>query len=160
MQLKLNKEIIMSNSTLIKTFIFAASRETVWSFLTEKDKLAQWFYPATSDLVEGEDYALIREDDDGTQVKQCWGTVLRMDKPNSLVYSFTIEPLNGVLTTVTWRLEETQGGTILTLRHDGIEEAAGEAAIRILLALDKGWDKHADQLRDLITPTFNNECNQ
>jgi len=150
----------MSNSTLIKTFVFAASRETVWSFLTEKDKLAQWFHPATSDFVEGEDYALVREDDDGTQVKQCWGTVLKMDKPDSLVYSFTIGPLNGALTTVTWTLEEIEGGTKLTLQHDGIEEAAGEAAIRLLLALDKGWDKHADQLRDSIAPAVNNECNQ
>ena len=149
----------MSNSTLIKTFIFAASRETVWSFLTEKDKLAQWFHPATSDFVEGEDYALIRENDDGKQVKQCWGTVLRMDKPSELVYSFTIEPLNGALTTVTWTLEETRGGTKLTLQHEGIDQAAGEAALGILLALDKGWDKHADQLRDLMTPTFNSECN-
>jgi len=150
----------MSNSTLIKTFIFAASRETVWSFLTEKDKLAQWFHPATSDFVEGEDYALVRESDDGTQVKQCWGTVLRMDKPNSLVCSFTIEPFNGALTTVTWTLEETVGGTKLTLQHEGIEQAAGEAALGVLLALDKGWDKHVDQLRGLITPVSNNECNQ
>ena len=150
----------MSNATLIKTFIFATSRETVWSFLTEKDKLAQWFHPSISDFVEGEDYALVREDDNGTQVKQCWGTVLRMDKPNSLVYSFTIRPLNGALTTVTWTLKETEGGTILTLQHDGIEEAAGEAAMGMLLALDKGWDKHADQLRDSISPLLNNECHQ
>ena len=149
----------MSNSTLIKTFIFATSRETVWSFLTEKDKLAQWFHPATSDLAEGEEYTLVREDDDGTQIKQCWGTVLHMDKPNSLVYTFTIGPLNGSLTTVTWTLEEVQGGTKLTLQHEGIEEAAGEASIGLLLALDKGWEKHADQLRDLITSAVNSECN-
>ncbi|MFW2440613.1 MAG: SRPBCC family protein [Arenicellales bacterium] len=148
----------MSNSTLVKTYIFATSRETVWSFLTKKDKLAQWFHPATADLVEGEDYALVRVDDDGTQIKQCWGTVLQMDKPNSLVYTFTIEPLNGSLTTVTWRLEEVQGGTKLILQHDGIEEAAGEASISLLLALDKGWDKHADQLRNLIIPSVNSEC--
>jgi len=150
----------MSNSTLIKTYIFATSLETVWSFLTEKDKLATWFHPATSDFVEGEDYALIREDENGAQISQCWGTVLKMDKPNSLVCSFTVEPLNGALTTVTWTLEEIQDGTKLTLRHEGIEEAAGEAAIRLLLALDKGWDKHVDQLRDLLMATFNHECSQ
>lgn len=149
----------MPDTTLTKTFIFAASRETVWSFLTKKDKLAQWFHPATADLVEGEDYALVREDDDGTQVKQCWGTVLRMDKPETLVYSFTIAPLNGAMTTVTWTLEEIKDGTKLTLQHEGIEDAAGAGAMGLLLALDKGWDKHVDTLRNSITSTFNSECN-
>jgi len=150
----------MPNTTLVKTFIFAASRETVWSFLTEKDKLALWFHPATSDLVEGEDYALVREDDHGELIKQCWGSVLKMDKPNLLVYSFTVTPLNGALTTVTWALEEIQDGTKLTLQHEGIGEAAGEAAMKMLLALDKGWDKHLDALRDSMTSTFNSECSQ
>ncbi len=150
----------MSSTTLTKTFIFAASRETIWSFLTEKDKLAQWFHPATSDFVEGEEYALVKENDKGIQVKQCWGTVLQMDKPNTLVYSFTIEPLDGALTTVTWILEEIQGGTKLTLQHEGIAEAAGETAMGLLLALDKGWDKHVDTLRNSVTSSFNSECSQ
>ena len=55
----------MSNTTIIKTCFFSAPRETVWSFLTEKDKLAQWFHPATADLAMGEDYALVRENDKG-----------------------------------------------------------------------------------------------
>ena len=80
----------MSNTTLSKTTLFDAPPETVWSFLTEKDKLAQWFHPATADLVEGEDYALVSEDENGKQTKLCWGTVLKMDKPNTLIYSFTI----------------------------------------------------------------------
>ena len=141
----------MSNTTITKTFFFAASRETVWSFLTEKDKLAQWFHPATTDLAEGQDYALVRKEEDGSEVKQCWGTVLRMDKPTSLVYSFTVGPLNGAMTTVTWILEEIPSGTQLILKHEGIAEAAGEAAMGLLLALDKGWDKHLDTLRNSIT---------
>ena len=149
----------MSNTTLTKTFIFAASRETVWSFLTEKDKLAQWFHPATADFVEGQDYALVREDDNGSEVKQCWGTVLQMDKPNVLVYSFTIKPLNGAMTTVTWTLEAIPNGTKLTLKHEGIGEAAGEAAIGLLLALDEGWDKHIDALRHLIKSAHTSGCN-
>jgi len=44
--------------TLIKTYFFSVPRETVWSFLTEKDKLAEWFHPSTADLVENEDFAL------------------------------------------------------------------------------------------------------
>lgn len=150
----------MSNTTLTKTFIFGAPCETIWSFLTEKDKLALWFHPTTSDLVEGEDYALVKEGDNGEQVKLCWGTVLRMDKPSTLVYSFTIAPLNGAMTTVTWQLEEIHDGTKLTLLHEGIGEAAGEAAMAMLLALDKGWDKHIDLLRNSIPSKFNSKCSQ
>lgn len=154
----------MDNTTLIKTFVFAASREIVWSYLTEKDKLALWFHPATANLVEGEDYALVRHTDDGAEVKQCWGKVLKMDKPNLLVYSFTVGPLNGAMTTVTWTLEEAKDATKLTLKHEGIGEAAGDAATGLLLALDKGWDDHVDCLRNNInaTPTQNpadSSCN-
>lgn len=147
-----------SSTTISKTYFFAATRETVWSFLTEKDKLAQWFHPATSDLVEGEDYALIEKDDDGSEGKVCWGTVLTMEKPSSLVYTFTVGPLNGAMTTVTWTLEEIQNGTRLTLRHEGVEKAAGETAIGLLTALDKGWDAHIDSLRDKISSNFSSGC--
>ena len=140
----------ITNTTIIKTCFFAAPRETVWSFLTQKDKLAKWFHPAKSDLTEGEDYALIEQQEDGSEVTVCWGKVLTMDKPNILVYSFTIGPLNGAMTTVTWTLEGIQGGTRLTLKHEGISEAAGEAAIGLLMALDKGWDKHLDSLRSTM----------
>jgi len=148
----------MTDTTLTKTYVFAATRETVWSFLTEKDKLAQWFHPTLTDLVEGEDYALVRENEQGIQEKQCWGTVLQMDKPNQLVYSFTIAPFNGAMTTVTWTLEEILDGTKLTLRHEGIDEAAAGNAMGMLLALDRGWDKHVDTLRDCLTSSFTSEC--
>ena len=50
-----------------------ASRETVWAFLTEKDKLAQWFHPADVDLAVGKDYKLkLTIHDDGTEGCGCW----------------------------------------------------------------------------------------
>jgi len=49
----------MTTTTINKTVFFNASRETVWAYLTEKDKLAQWFHPAENDLLEGEEYKLI-----------------------------------------------------------------------------------------------------
>jgi len=55
-----------------------------------------------------------------------WGTVLKMDKPSTLIYTFTFGAFNGATTTITWTLEEIAGGTRLTLKHEGISEAAGE----------------------------------
>jgi len=148
----------MSDTTIKKACFFAAPRETVWAFLTEKDKLAQWFHPAISDLVEGEDYKLVEKGIDESEAGICWGTVLKMDKPSKLVYTFTIQPLNGAMTTVTWKLKEIEGGTKLTLKHEGVSEAAGEAAMGLLMALDKGWDEHLGTMRDSINPQSNDHC--
>jgi len=140
----------MTDATIIKTAFFAAPRDTVWAFLTEKDKLAQWFHPAEADLADGQDFALVSNSEDGAPVKLCWGTVERMEPPSTLVYTFTIKPLNGVMTTVTWTLEEIHGGTKLTLKHEGID-AAGSAALGLLAALDAGWDRHIGGLRQSVS---------
>jgi len=141
----------MTDAIITKSIFFTASRETVWAFLTQKEKLALWFHPAEADLVKGQDYALIHTAEDGSVTKQCWGTVLEMDKPYRLVYTFTIKPLGGEMTTVTWTLEEAHGGTKLSLVHEGIGAAAGDAALGLLMALDTGWDKHLAALRSAAT---------
>lgn len=143
----------MTATSITKTVFFTARQETVWAFLTEKDKLAEWFHPAEADLKQGEDYTLLDQHGDMTRI--CWGTVLEMDPPRRLVYSFTVKPLNGAMTTVTWTLEEAAGGTRLTLVHEGIELAAGEAAMGLLCALDKGWDEHFGRLRSQVAADVN-----
>ena len=107
--------------------------------------LARWFHPAEDDLKEGADYILLNQHDDMSRV--CWGTVLEMRPYDSLVYTFTVNALVGALTTVRWTLEEAAGGTRLTLTHEGVEKAAGEAAFKMLSALDTGWDEHFGRLR-------------
>lgn len=135
---------ISGTKSITKTIFLNASRETVWAFLTEKDKLAEWFHPADQDLVTGQGYALLG--DDGG--KLCWGEVLVMEKPSQLVQSFAIRPFSaGKMSTVTWLLEEIAGGTRLTLVHQGIEEAVADTALPIFMALDAGWDEHFGKLR-------------
>lgn len=139
----------MSTTTINKTIFLAANRETVWEYLTDKDKLGEWFHPATESLVEGKPYTLLGDAQDSSS-KMCWGDVLTSIKPSSLIYTFTVKPLNGAMTTVSWTLEEAAGGTRVTLVHEGVGEAAGEAALGLLTALDKGWDEHFLKLRSLV----------
>jgi len=73
-----------------------------------------------------------------------------MVPPRYLVYSCTIKPLGGEMTTVSWLLEEVHGGTKLMLKHVGIDVAAGNSALRLLMALDEGWDKHLASLRSAL----------
>jgi len=136
----------MSSTTINKTIFLSASRETVWAYLTDKDKLGEWFHPADADLVEGQAYTLLADATDSSS-RICWGEVLSANKPSFLSYTFTVKPLAGAMTTVSWTLEEAAGGTRVSLSHEGISEAAGEAALGLLKALDKGWDEHFSKLR-------------
>ena len=141
----------MTNVTTIsKTVFFNASPESVWLFLTDKDKLGEWYHPAENDLEAGKDYVLYRLADNGEKIRQIWGRVVEMNAPYKLVTTFIIDPFGENETTVTWVLEESAGGTRLTLIHEGIAEATGEAAMHLLMALDKGWDKHLADLRGSV----------
>ena len=139
----------MGNDTLVKTIFLKASPERVWAFLTEAEKLASWFNPAEDDLRAGEDFALLAPGAAPGSDPVCWGNVSVMEPPRRLVYSFTVRPLKGAMTTVSWTLEAVAGGTRLTLVHEGIAEAAGAAAGDLLAALDAGWDEHVAHLREV-----------
>lgn len=133
--------------TIVKTIFFAASREIVWSYLTDKNKLGEWFHPAENDFVEGEDYKLVGKGDDGQSIDIIWGKVLTMQAPSKLVYTFIIGPFEGKVTTLYWDLEEVAGGTRVTLKHEGVASASGQAALNVLQSLDTGWDEHFARLR-------------
>ena len=135
--------------TITKTVFFKAPRQTVWAFLTEKDKLAKWFHPARADLETGREYVLLADREDASAEPVCWGKVLEMEPPSRLVYTFTFKGLDDVTTTVTWILREAHGGTRLTLVHEGIGKA-GVAALGLLTALDAGWDQHISKLRPAV----------
>ncbi len=138
----------MSSTTISKSIFIDAPRDMVWAYLTDKDKLGEWFHPADADLTEGAPYALLGDAADSNS-KVCWGDVLRAEKPSYLSYTFTIKPMGGAMTTVNWTLEEAAGGTRVTLAHEGIGEAVGDAALGLLMALDEGWDKHFSKLRGM-----------
>ena len=139
-----------STSTLIKTIIFDAPPDLVWAFLTEKDKLGEWYHPAAADLAAGQSYRLMGRSEDGTPKPQIWGEVLEWDPPRRLVTTFCIEPFGDRTTTVIWELTDVEGGTRLKLTHEGIAEAAGPAALPLLSALDVGWDAHLGDLRRAV----------
>jgi len=138
----------MSTTTITKSIFLKASKETVWDYLTDKDKLAQWFHPAAANLEEGKPYALLSSAEDASS-KICWGDVLSAKKPSFLSYTFTIKPMGDAVTTVSWKLEDAAGGTRVTVVHEGIGEAGGDAALGLLMALEEGWDKHFVKLRGI-----------
>lgn len=132
-------------NTLTKSIYLKATRADVWAFLTDPDKLAQWFHAPKSALAGGEDYEMF-----GTTSgdRLMWGTVVTSKPHDYLEYTFTITPMGDGVSTVKWTLEDVPGGTRLSLVHEGLPGA--EEAFGLTLALDKGWDGHFDQLRDAL----------
>ena len=141
----------MSSNTITKTVFFRASREVVWAYLTDKDKLGDWYHPAEADLTAGENYCLYHTNEHDKKTEIITGRVLELKRPTKLVTIFIVGSFQGRETTVTWLLEEAENGTRLTLTHEGVAEAAGDTAIKLLTALDKGWDEHFAELRDLVS---------
>ena len=142
----------MSETSIVKSVFIDAPREAVWEYLTDKDKLGEWYHHAEADLANGEAYALVRTDDEGQKAPLVTGRVLEMNPPSKLVTTFLIDAFQGNETTVTWVLEDAAGGTRLHLTHDGIAAAMGDGALPLLMGIDGGWDAHLSDLRNAANP--------
>ena len=136
----------MQNGTLIKTLFLKATPEKVWAYLTESDKLAEWFHGSRETLTEGQDYYLLSTEKKDTNL--CWGKVLEASPHDKLVYTFTHDHLAGHETTVTWELEAAFGGTQLVMTHSGLDGVA--EPLGMLSSHDKGWDDHFSRLREKV----------
>lgn len=134
----------MTDRTLKKQVYLKASKEQVWAYLTDPEKLAIWFHKPEDTLKAGP-YAMF-----GTESgdKLMWGDVLTANPFDLLEYTFTIAPMGDATSTVRWTLEEVEGGTRLSLEHSGLP--AGVPAFDLTLALDKGWDDHISRMRESL----------
>lgn len=132
----------MTDTTIRKAIYLQASREVVWEYLTQPEKLAIWFHAPKEPLVEGAEFALCGAESGN---KVCWGTVRVARPPEYLEYSFTIKPMGGAESTVRWTLDAVAGGTRLSLEHEGLPQ--GAEGFDLTLALDTGWDEHIARMR-------------
>ncbi len=131
----------MSDRVIQKAMYLRATPAQVWAYLTDPEKLAIWFHKPSVPLSEGE-YAMY-----GTESgdKLMWGEVLVAEPFTRLEYTFTIAPMGDRVSTVKWTLDEVEGGTRLSLVHEGLDASA--EGFGLALALDKGWDDHMARMR-------------
>ena len=132
----------MTPTPLRKSIYLKAPPQTVWDWLTQPDKLGQWFHQPKRPLTQGQPLEMF-----GTTSgdKLVWGDVRVARAPEYLEYTFTIKPMGDAVSVVKWTLEPVEGGTRLSLEHSDLP--AGAAAFDLLLALDKGWDDHIARMR-------------
>jgi len=136
----------MTEMKLVKTLFLKAPPEHVWKFLTEADKLALWFHKGREDLAEGGDWILETNSYGKEGETLCYGKVLELKAPERLVHTFTHQWLKGVETICTWTLEAVEGGTVLTLVHEGWDKVK-EDAFNTAASHDMVWDEHFARLR-------------
>ncbi|WP_298841482.1 SRPBCC domain-containing protein [uncultured Roseobacter sp.] len=135
----------MTGRTLNKTIFLKAPRQKVWAFLTEPDRLAEWFHAPRETLATGKDLKMYGTTSGDLLI---WGDVIEARAPEYLEYTFTVKPMGEASSLVKWTLKEVPGGTELCLEHSGLPEVA--EAFDLVLALDKGWDNHFMQMRDAL----------
>lgn len=140
----------MTQLKITKTIFLKAPAAHVWKFLTEADRLAEWFHRGGGDLVAKGEYSLLTNTLGKEGTKMCWGKVVEFDPPRRLVHSFTHDHLKGVETLCSWTLTEAEGGTVLTLEHTGWEKV-GDGAFAMAANHDKGWDEHFSRLRTVTS---------
>ncbi len=144
----------MTDNILRKSIYLKASKEQVWAYLTDPDKLAIWFHKPKSALIDGADYAMYGSESGD---KLMWGKVLKSEPFDALEYTFTIGPMGDATSTVKWALDEVAGGTRLSLEHSGLPSAA--EAFGLTLALDKGWEDHMARMRaDIHNEASEQDC--
>lgn len=135
----------MTNAVLQKTIFLRANPETVWDYLTQPDKLAEWFHKPERPLAAGQKLEMFGTTSGDLLI---WGDVRVAQAPEYLEYSFTIKPLGEAVSVVKWTLTPVSGGTRLELLHEGLPQTV--AAFDLILALDNGWDEHFGKLRAAI----------
>lgn len=135
----------MTSPILRKTIYLRASRSEVWAFLTEPEKLAQWFHAPKQILAEGGKLEMFGTTSGDLLI---WGEVKVAREPEYLEHTFTVKPMGDAVSLVKWTLAEVPGGTQLSLEHSGLPAAA--EAFDLILALDNGWDKHFIQMREAL----------
>lgn len=138
--------IAVSTPTILHKSIFLrADRETVWAYLTEPDRLAEWFHKPERPLQEGAKLEMFGRESGDLLI---WGEVKAARRPEYLEYSFTVKPMGDAVSLVKWTLQSVEGGTKLSLEHEGLPQNAD--AFGLVLSLDKGWDEHFGEMRAAI----------
>lgn len=138
----------MTDSILKKTIFLRADPETVWAYLTEPTRLAEWFHKPERPLAKGQKLEMFGTTSGDLLI---WGEVREARAPEYLEYTFTVKPMGDAVSVVKWTLDPVAGGTRLSLLHEGLPQ--GAEAFGLILALDNGWDEHFGKMRTALHET-------
>jgi uncharacterized protein YndB with AHSA1/START domain len=144
----------LSEGTILAVVEIAAPPERVFRALTDPGEITRWWGSETTyrtthheaDLKVGGRWKSTGRGADGTAFN-VGGKFLEIDAPRKLVMTWVADWDGGNPTQVTYRLEPVEGGTRLTVRHEGFagrpESCAGHA---------DGWELVLSWLKEDAAP--------
>lgn len=132
------------NDLIRKQQQFSFPMARVWKAISEGEQISAWFIKADFKPEKGYQYTFTHEK---TVIK---GEVKEVKPMTVLVYTWRIEG-SEVVTTVSWKLEENDKGTLLTLEHSGISQYPGQTAVTMFQNFDGGWDNCITNLEKYLS---------
>ncbi|HRP99753.1 MAG TPA: SRPBCC domain-containing protein [Terrimesophilobacter sp.] len=123
-----------SRFTLDFERILATDIDDAWQAVTSPERLVRWMAPYTGELALGGEWQAL--DDDGSV--WCRGTVSECEPPHRFVTSW--HAIDEEPTVLTVSLDTADGGTRLSLHHEGVQSRY----------YAPGWQSYLEQLDDLL----------
>lgn len=140
----------MSELNYVYVTVIAAPPDRVWQGLTTAEFTQQYWHSTRvkSDWKEGSKIEFFVDGENGERVG-CEGTILKVDHPNEMSYTWSF-PNNPVVkdeppSRVTFTLEEKGGNTILTIVHDRFPEGS-----KMYESVSQGWPLVLAGLKTLL----------
>lgn len=128
---------------IVQTYALDANQREVWRALTESSELDRWWTTRSESEVEtGGRFRYVWEFEDSEKNGAQEGRYLEVDAPRRIRYPWEA----GVATEVELRLEASNGGTELTLRHTGWREGMDE--VREMIA--GAWGMFLGNLKSVL----------
>ncbi|HJV29998.1 MAG TPA: SRPBCC family protein [Gaiellaceae bacterium] len=134
----------MDHDRIERTMTLDVPRADVWAAITEPDQISKWFGTDTELELRAGAKGVFRWDTTEVQF-----VVEEVDPPRRFSYRWEPSELQtgGPTTLVEFTLEETSGGTLLTLVETGFAALPEQSR----LENEKGWDEELGSLRDYLT---------
>lgn len=149
----------LTGGTIIATVEIAAPIERVFRAITSSEEIVRWWgapdvYTTTewvSDVRRGGKFRAAGAMPDG-QPFGIEGEYLEVEPHHTLVHTWAPDFDGGAVTTVRYRLDSIEGGTKVTLRHEGFQGRPESCSSHAL-----GWEQVLGWLSDFAAPPAKQE---
>ena len=138
-----------SDEKLVVSRWFRAKREAVYAAWTEPEIMRKWFCPRDLQLVSAEADVRVggrfrAEMSNGSETHTVQGTYREVVPGQRLVFSHQWQELDAVVTVVTVEFVDRDGGTLVSLTHEGFRNRDSKQGH------EGGWESTFDSLQHFL----------